>query len=280
MQLTPRYGGDPAIRLDGDGAGVAAPLVRQRRRLASVLATLSADRWAAPSRCERWSVQDVVAHLIGTNDFWSLSIGAGLAGEPTRLLAGFDPVATPAAMVDGQRSAPAAEILDRYAASVETLADAVGRIDDWSAAAESPAGHVSMTAVAHHALWDAWIHERDVLVPLGLEPAREDDEIAACLRYAAAVGPGLRAMAGSDRRGVLAVEATDPALSFVVDAGPTVVVRDGAVPAGAPVLRGDAVALVEGLSYRGPLQHDLGPEDRWLLAGLDEVLDLAPSAGA
>lgn len=280
MQLTPRYGGEPVVRLDVDGSAIAEPLVRQRRRLASTLGTLSAEQWAAPSRCEQWSVQDVVAHLITTNDFWSRSIGAGLAGEPTRLLATFDPVASPAAMVAGQRSMSPAEVLDRFAGSVERLAETVARIDDWSTPAESPAGHVSMTAVAHHALWDAWIHERDIVVPLGLDDVREDDEIAACLRYAAAIGPGLQAMAGSDRRGTLAVEATDPDLSVVVEVGPTVVVHDGPPPAGAAVLRGDAVGLVEGLTYRAPLAHDLHPADTWLVAGLDEVFDLAPSAGA
>ena len=45
----------------------------------------------------------------------------------------------------------------------------------------------------------------------------------------------------------------------------------------APCLAGDAVTLVEGLSFRGPLDHALADEDRWLLGGLAEVFDIAPA---
>ena len=40
-----------------------------------------------------------------------------------------------------------------------------------------------MSDVLHHALWDAWIHERDVLLPLGVSPTEEPDEVAALLDW-------------------------------------------------------------------------------------------------
>jgi uncharacterized protein (TIGR03083 family) len=49
------------------------PLLRQRRRLAALLGSLDDQQWATTSRCEQWSVQDVVAHLVSTNQFWAFS---------------------------------------------------------------------------------------------------------------------------------------------------------------------------------------------------------------
>src|SRR5207302_7301606 len=118
--------------------------------------------------------------------------------------------------------------------------------------------------------------ERDILVPLGLEQAAEADEIRSCLTYAAAIGPALRAASGSDRRGMLAVEAGQPSASIVVDAGPTVTVRNRRPDDVVDLeLRGSAVDLIEGLSFRAPLRHDATDDSRWLLGGLDEVFDVA-----
>lgn len=101
MQLNPRYGDDPVITFDGSPAAIAEPTIRQRRRLAAALATLDDEQWAHPSRCDGWSSRDVIVHLDSTNAFWAYSIVAGLRGEPTQLLATFDPVASPAELVDG-----------------------------------------------------------------------------------------------------------------------------------------------------------------------------------
>src|SRR4051812_2194943 len=143
-------------------------MVRQRRRFAEVLATLAERQWAAETRCDGWSVQDVVTHLITTNQFWTMSITSGLAGEPTRFLANFDPVQTPAEIVDAMRDTTPGDALARYVETTDGLAGAVEGLDDdaWSTIAEAPPGHVAIRSLALHALWDAWIHERDVLLPL------------------------------------------------------------------------------------------------------------------
>ncbi|MGH9134102.1 MAG: hypothetical protein ACRDZZ_09210, partial [Ilumatobacteraceae bacterium] len=40
--------------------------------------------------------------------------------------------------------------------------------------------------------WDAWIHERDIVLPLGRTPVEEVDEITACLTYGASLrGPAV-----------------------------------------------------------------------------------------
>jgi uncharacterized protein (TIGR03083 family) len=278
MQLTPRYTSEALVTIAGQVDDPAVPLLRQRRRLGDVLRGLDDEQWATPSRCDAWTVHGVIAHLVGTNGFWALAMQAALDGEPTRYLGTFDPVATPLAMVDGMKQLTPAEVLAQYDGSVDAMAAVVTGLDRarWAVLGEAPPGHVSLEAVALHALWDAWIHERDCLLPLGLAQVEEPDEILGSLRYAAALGPAFSRANGDGREGQLAVVATDPDASFVVDIGAsTVVVADGAAPEGVPVLRGTAIGLLEALAFRLPFDEELPEEHRWLVGGLDTVFDLA-----
>ncbi|MCB1005672.1 MAG: maleylpyruvate isomerase family mycothiol-dependent enzyme [Acidimicrobiales bacterium] len=279
MQLNPRYGDDPVLVLDGAPDAIAAPAIRQRRRLVAALSELSDEQWARPSRCAGWSARDVIVHLDSTNSFWAFSVALGLQGTPSEFLATFDPVASPAELVAGAAGSPPADVLAAFATSTDALVEqwAALREDEWTRTAESPPGHVSVSAVVHHALWDSWVHERDVLLPLGIEPEVEADEVAACLRYAAALAPGLAVTRGEGRRGVLRIEATAPDIVVEVVVDGSVQVRTGAPDdAGDLVLRGDAVALTEALSTRVPLGHDLAPEAAWLVSGLAETFEVDP----
>jgi uncharacterized protein (TIGR03083 family) len=285
MEIEPRYDGSPIVTLAGGeragGTDVGVALVRQRRRLQAMLASLSDECWRTPSRCAGWTVQDVAAHLDGVNRFWHWSIGSGLAGAPTRVLSGFDPKATPAAMVDAARSAAPgpAETLAALVESSEALCDQVGALDgeQWATIAEAPAGHVPVSTVVHHALWDCWVHERDVALPLGLAAVEEPDEVMASLRFAAALGPAFALQSGTSSPATLVVETTDPNGCVVVEVtGDHVEVHDGPDPSALPatvVVRDTAANLVEALSARAPLTYPVPEEHRWLVASLAEVFE-------
>lgn len=273
MLLTPRYGADPVVVLDGDPAAIAGPAIRQRRRLVASLRNLTEKQWSSPSRCAEWTVRDVIVHLEGTCGFWDFTTQQALAGEPTEMLATFDPVATPAAMVAGNDGSPDA-VLTSLDASTERLARLWESIDSdgWQRLGEAPPGHISVSAVTHHALWDSWVHERDVFLPLGIEPDRVPDEITPCLRYAAALGPALAITRGSDRRGRFAIRVAKPDIALTVDIGNAVNVGDG-VADGAFTLSGDAVELLEAFSFRAPLAQAVPADHAWMFAGLAEVFE-------
>ena len=224
--------------------------------------------------CAGWTVQDVVAHLTGVNAFWRSSVLAGLAGTPTRFLADFDPAATPPLLIGPMRELAPSEVFAQFAASNDAFLATMADLDDagWSMLAESPAGHVSIRLLAFHALWDCWVHERVIALPLGQTPALEADEVLSCLRYAAALGPALAITSGNATAGVFSIEAGDPDLVFALDLGDTVSVSDGAAP-GAVCLRGDAVELLEALSLRAPLPASSPTEWRQLLTGLATAFD-------
>jgi uncharacterized protein (TIGR03083 family) len=275
VKLSPVYGDTPVLRLDGVVGDAATPLLRQRDRLADLVATFDDAQWLAPSRCDGWTVRDVIAHLASTNQFWVMSITAGASGTPTRVLTDFDPVATPAQLVEAVASWTPAETLEKFRRSNAKLRAAVEGLDEaaWSLPAEAPPGHLTIRLLALHALWDSWVHERDIALPLGLEPVVEPDEVVAALVYAAALAPAFAATRDADRSGSLEVVATEPAVRFVVEVAGTVVVHEGSAPAGAVSITGRAVDLVEGLSLRAPFAPPIEEDERWLIEGLAEVFD-------
>src|SRR5438105_10761702 len=73
VQLTPRYDSVSFLRIELLQDDPAEPLLRQRRRLGDTLRGFDPSQWSSPSRCAEWSVQDVVTHLVGTNQFWAAS---------------------------------------------------------------------------------------------------------------------------------------------------------------------------------------------------------------
>ncbi len=273
MQLTPRYGTTPIIALDGDPAAVAAPLIRQRRRFVAVIEGLAEEHWSNASRCEGWSARDVAVHLASTNVFWEASIRSGIAGAPTEMLATFDPVASPARMVAGS-TLSRDEIIESFSTSTESLADLLLDLvaTDWEALAEAPPGHVSVSAVAHHALWDSWIHERDILIPLGQRPEVVPDEVTACLRYVAGFTPALSLAGGASQSAGFDVSVSDPDVDFHVAVGAEVLVSTGTSRSDFE-LTGNSVDLLEALSFRRPFDQEIPHELGWVFAGLGTVFD-------
>lgn len=278
MQLQPRYGDRPVLLIDLPALRGPHPVVRQRRRLEAHLQAMPEDAWRRPSRCEGWSAQDVITHLTSTNQFWDVSVQQGLAGSPTRLLASFDPVASPAELVAQQGSVPPADTLAAFVDSNRSLLVTVEALDDaqLEVTAEAPPGHLPVRHVLDHALWDAWVHERDILLPQGEAAVEDAEEVLTSLRYAAGLGRAVALISGGDE-GAALITATGPDARLVVEVGSDQVrIHDGDVPPGAHHLEGPAVELLEMLSRR-----DVGrPRPaavEWLSAGLAEVFDETPA---
>lgn len=273
MKLSPSYGVEVIQLLDRSPTEIRVPMLRQRRRFSSLLEGLSPEQWAAPSRCEGWRVQDVAAHLAVVDRFWLASIDAGLAGSPSRMLAEFDPQATPAAMVNAVGEATVQETLTAYRRANGSLCSRIESLAerDWESLAETPTGHQTVSVLAHHALWDSWVHERDVCVPLGIAQDEQIDEICASLRYAAALGPAYAQQLGQSQRGALLVAVTEPTIQLLVTVGDDVRVTDNDAPPNALVVEGRAVEVLEALSVRRPWGQPIPDDQAWLVGGLLEA---------
>jgi uncharacterized protein (TIGR03083 family) len=274
MQLTPRYHGPPVLRFaSGDETPLTAVL-RQGRRLLHTASSLTANQWAAASRCEGWSVGDVISHLVTTNGFWTYSLSEGLKGEPSSLLSSFDPVRTPDLLVVAGREQSREEVLAQFATSVEVWGTQLSELSapQWDLVVEAPQGHVSVREIAAHSLWDSWIHERDIAIPLGLSLIVESDEVAWSVKYVAGLGPAFLATHGSTRDGRINFSLSDPDLTFTVEVGAQVLIRERRDDDPAPLVVGNAVDVLESLSCRKePLR--IGEQDQWMIEGLAEVFE-------
>ena len=156
----------------------------QRPRLVDLYGRLGEEEWSAPTRCPEWLVHDVVRHLCDVTVNW-LRL---LRGErPERVgMEGFDPRTTPAAWVERSATRRPVETLADFGRASADLLDEVERLVERRAPDRVPLpyGAVPWSIVVLHIFWDAWVHERDVVLPLGRE--HESSEIES--RAAAAFG--------------------------------------------------------------------------------------------
>ncbi len=161
------------------------PFRRHRQRFLESLGSLSEDEWAKTTRCDAWSTKDVCNHLVTADGFFTLTLQNRAAPEPTTFLRGFDPTTNPEAVIAPLRDQAPAAVLDALTASTAQLLETLSGIadDEWSLRSESPFGHVPVRVIAAHSLWDSWLHERDVLVPLGSLPTVDDEELVTAAAF-------------------------------------------------------------------------------------------------
>jgi uncharacterized protein (TIGR03083 family) len=159
-------------------------LAGQRRRFGSTAATFTADELASPSRCEEWTVADVLRHLVWV-DATMRRIWSGDESPAT----GFDPRTTPNEWVQADRAVSDEEIRERYLSSTEKMIDELESADPrrYGRPSLSPLGRVPLWMSAVHLGWDSAVHERDVLVPLGRPVEVVPGEIVPSLAYSLAL---------------------------------------------------------------------------------------------
>ena len=246
---------------------VRTALAEQHAELWGLISDLDEAAWQRPSRCEGWSVADVVLHLAQTDELALASLQGrfddavhGLAGsigeapraEPASTSAGaggpapdaplgtrppdtrpFDPdvrVDDGAALaVAGQRGEPGAVVGRRWRAASGGVRDALATVDP-SARVLWVAGRVSATTLASTRLAECWIHTGDVAEPLGVDlvPGGRLRHVA---RLAWRTLPYAFAQAGRELAGPVAFHLRGPdgaTWDFVPDDEPlTVVEGDG-----------------------------------------------------
>jgi uncharacterized protein (TIGR03083 family) len=168
------------VRFFFDPAVTLAAVAGQRRRFAAAVALLGAGELAARSRCSGWTVADVLRHGV-----WADAALRRTWEGDRSLVEGFDPRRTPDEFVRAERGVPDAEVAGRFcASSAEMVAELESSGPErFGAPAVSPIGDVPWWLAAVHLGWDTWIHERDVLVPLGLAEGGDSSGTVPVLAY-------------------------------------------------------------------------------------------------
>ncbi len=246
--------------------------LRHRRRFVTELTALDDEQWRCTTRCVNWDARGVIGHLITVDGFFTMGfVGAAAGRAPTSFITGFDPSTGTNDLVAPLLELPPAEVLAQFEASTDALIAAVDALDGdgWDAPCEAPFGHLPARLVLAHAFWDSWLHERDILEPLGLAPALETDEVLTAIWYSLVVG-GLQgglleddALTGPGPEQPLDVtivfdDLPEDPLRVEIDTGVRITRadREGAVVAGS------AVDAVEHATGRKPEHsHDALPRD-------------------
>jgi uncharacterized protein (TIGR03083 family) len=249
------------VELDGELRAQVEPWVRHRRRLVDALGALDDAQWEETTRCTAWDARGVIGHLVVVDQFWMTTMGSAQRGDaPTRFIEGFDPSTGTDALVAPLLDQSPAVALEQLAAGTDAFVALVESIDgdEWDRLGEAPFGHMPAHLLLAHAHWDSWLHERDILEPLGLAGPVEPDDLRNATVYTFVVGGlqgGLLGDAtpngpGPDRPVDASVTFDDLPLALHVryDDAVHISVADAERATAA----GDALTMVESLAGRGP----------------------------
>lgn len=205
-------------------------LDEQHAELAGLLDALDDADWQRPTRCEGWTVANVVLHLAQTDEL-ALASAQGRFAEGLHVLAGgvetggnVDDGA--AAMVARDRGSPDADLLERWRAGAAALRGALA-VGDPHRRVGWVAGQLSTQTLATTRLAECWIHSGDVAEAVGvvLEPTDRLEHIA---RLAWRTLPYAFARDGRELTGPVSFDLAAPSgerWHFVPDTEPATVVE-------------------------------------------------------
>ena len=263
-----------SVTIDPALATNLAPWHAHRARFEATLRSFSADDWLRPTRCDTWSVREVIGHLIVVDGFWAMTFANGRDGqEPTRFLRDFNPSSSTDDLVAATLPLSIDELLDQFSSGSAALASVLDPLtpEQWHHRTESPLGHLPILASAGHMFWDSWLHERDILEPMGASLPVSADELLAVTWFSFCFA-GLQGGTLDDPKPVGAgpqapIDATvifdelpDLALRVRINTAIEIIVAENGTGATAA---GSAAELVDACAGRAPLQPVLDrlPDD-------------------
>ena len=193
---------------------VVVALAGQQAELTGIVTGLDDAGWQRPSRCEGWTVADVVLHLAQTNEMAIASVedripqyleavGRSLAGTP---MSNVDDGA--ALMVANERDRPLADLKARWQRTVDEF---LARLDgaDFHRRVTWVAGELSVRTLVTTRLAETWIHTGDVADGLGIE-LQPTDRLEHVARLAWRTLPYAFSRAGRELSGPVAFDLRGP----------------------------------------------------------------------
>jgi uncharacterized protein (TIGR03083 family) len=257
-------------------------LQSQRQGFTTLLRGLDDDDWTAPTRCTEWTLHEVVRHLCDV----TLKATALLRGALPEDIGttNVDPRTSPDEWLARSAGEQPQETVQTFETASSELLEQVARHLSQSSNAEVAwlYGQVPWSIAVLHVFWDAWVHERDILLPMGRShesPALESRAAAAygftmsCLP-ALVTGSGIEetvVLSGAGG-GVFVLEAGSAgphprqltAAGFPATGQVTITISDSEVDDTAQPLLGSLVEVVDSLVGRGQALDEVlrGPSER------------------
>ena len=152
-------------------------LAEQHAELDALLEPLDDSGWSSPTRCDGWTVADVVLHLAQTDQLALASAQGRFADGLAVLASGIEGRGNvddgAAAMVERERGIPNAALYERWRAGAAELRDTLAASDphqrvDWVA------GQLSIHTLVATRIAECWIHAGDVAEAVGVDQVPTD----------------------------------------------------------------------------------------------------------
>jgi uncharacterized protein (TIGR03083 family) len=128
--------------------------------IGSLVDGLSAEQWRAQSLCPAWSVHGVIVHTVAIE---SALLGWRPESGDNPLVAMVPLVAELAALEPKELVARYHQVAGRRLFELEAMSDA-----EFDAPSFTPVGQATYGRFMTVRVFDLWVHERDITVPLGL----------------------------------------------------------------------------------------------------------------
>jgi uncharacterized protein (TIGR03084 family) len=212
---------------------ILVALAAQHAEHADLLVGLDDVDWARPSRCDGWSVADVVLHLAQTDEMALGSATGRFAEVLARLTEGSGPAGTvdegADAMVGRERGQPGDAVRDRWQSGADALVGVLAAADPHDRVTWV-AGPLSIRTLTTTRLAETWVHTGDVAAAFGKELA-PTDRLEHIARLAWRTVPYAFARAGRALAGPVAFELHGPSgddWSFVPEQPPVTTIRGDA----------------------------------------------------
>ena len=161
--------------------------------LSELLGELTDEEWARPSPLPGWSVQDNVAHIVGTEAMLageagpSVDIDRDASAHVRNDIGVFNEQ-----WVESLRALAPGEVLSRFREMTAKRLDTLAAMsdDEWNAESFTPAGKDTFGRFMQIRVFDCWLHEQDIRDAVG-RPGHESglavdivlDEMATALGF-------------------------------------------------------------------------------------------------
>jgi uncharacterized protein (TIGR03084 family) len=159
---------------------IVAALADEQGELSGLVAGIDENDWGRPSRCDGWTVADVVLHVAQSNELAIASLEGRFAefvADQERASGGGDGVGTvddvAAVMVEQERGGPGAAVFERWERGADTFCRLLDQ-GDLHARVQWVAGELSARTLATTRLAETWIHTGDVAAAFDMVPAPTD----------------------------------------------------------------------------------------------------------
>lgn len=191
---------------------VVTALAEQQVETKSLLGGLATGDWELPTRCEGWTIADVVLHLAQSDEMAVLSLRGILPTGDDASVTGWGGASSVdesvALMVDRERGAAWPDLLSRWTSAADSLTALLDGME-LSTRVRWVAGDLSARTLATTRLSETWIHTGDIAAPVGIVPVATD-RLRLIARLAWRTLPYAFDLAGATLSGPVAFRLTGP----------------------------------------------------------------------